>query len=131
MLSLPPDRELSDRQRWGVKGRKAQLTYASTCNADGSETLRPFIIGKAKRPRAFKRKTGAQLGFYYRNNAKTWMTIVLYQKWLKEWDQDLGRRGRKVLLLQDGFSAHVPPSDPQNICVETFEPNLTNFRIRA
>ena len=59
------------------------------------------------------------------------MKIVLYQKWLKEWDQDLGRRGRKVLLLQDGFSAHVPPSDLQNIRVETFEPNLTNFRIRA
>ena len=53
------------------------------------------------------------------------MTIVLYQEWLNEWDQDLGRRGRKILLLQDGFSAHVPPSDLQNIRVETFEPNLT------
>lgn len=35
------------------------------------------------------------------------------------------RNGRKILLLQDNFSAHVPPEDLTNIHVENFAPNLT------
>jgi hypothetical protein len=42
-----------------------------TANADGSETLPSFFIGHAKKPRCFERKTGKQLGFYYRSNKKT------------------------------------------------------------
>ncbi|KIM36654.1 hypothetical protein M413DRAFT_424331 [Hebeloma cylindrosporum] len=122
---MAPDRGLSDRKQSGVKGKKARLTYAFTSNADGSEKLPPFVIGKAARPRAFNKKTGEQLGFRYRNNAKAWMTAHLYQEWIREWDRDLHGRGRKILLLQDNFSGHIVPDDLQNIRVENFEPNLT------
>ena len=76
--SLPPDQGLSNKKQSRVKGRKVRLTYAFTANADGSEKLHPLIIGKAKSPCAFNKKTGAQLGFYYYNNAKAWMTSYLY-----------------------------------------------------
>ena len=122
---MPPDRGLADKKSSGVKGKKVRLTYAFTSNADGSEKLPPIIIGKAKKPRAFRNKTGVQLGFYYRNNAKAWMTSVLYQEWLRQWDQELGKKKRKVLLLQDNFSGHIIPEDLQNIRVENFTPNLT------
>lgn len=122
---LPPDRELSDRKRSGVKGRKVSLTYAFTANADGSEKLDPLIIGKAYKPHAFRNKTGAQLGFYYRNNAKAWMTTVIYQEWIRDWDAKLKRDGRKILLLQDNFSTHIVPADVENIRVVPFAPNLT------
>ncbi|GAW02276.1 DDE-domain-containing protein [Lentinula edodes] len=104
---LPPDRGLADKQHSGVKGSKVRLTYAFTANADGSEKKPAFIIGKAKKPRAFGNKTGEQLGFRYRNNAKAWMTMELYQDWLLEWDR------------------HVPPEGLQNIAVENFRANLT------
>jgi hypothetical protein len=100
------------------------LTYAFTANADGSEKLPPIIIGKAQKPRAFQKKSGAQLGFYYQNNAKAWMTSSLYQEWLQQWDRDLGGENRKILLLQDNFSAHIVPNGLQNIHVENFAPNL-------
>lgn len=90
---MAPDRGLSDRKQAGVKGKKVRLTYALTSNADGSEKLPPFVIGKAARPRAFNKKTGQQLGFCYRNNAKAWMTSHLYQDWIKEWDRNLQERG--------------------------------------
>ena len=48
--SMAPDRGLSDQKQSGVKGKKVRLTYAFTSNADGSERLRPFVIGKAARP---------------------------------------------------------------------------------
>jgi DDE superfamily endonuclease len=122
---MVPDRGLSDRKHSGVKGKKIRLTYALTSNADGSEKLPAFVIGKAARPRAFNKKTGAQLGFYYRNNAKAWMTAHLYQDWIQQWDRELGERKRKILLLQDNFSGHIVPTNLRNIRVVPFEPNLT------
>ncbi len=47
---MSPDQGLSDQKHSGVKGEKVWLTYALTCNADGSEKLLPFIIGKAAWP---------------------------------------------------------------------------------
>ena len=122
---MAPDRGLSDHKQSGVKGKKIRLTYAFTLNADGSEKLRPFIIGKAAQPRAFNKKTGEQLGFYYQNNAKVWMTAHLYQDWIQQWDQELQEKGCKILLLQDNFSSHIIPDNLQNIRVKNFEPNLT------
>ncbi|KAF5390086.1 hypothetical protein D9757_003734 [Collybiopsis confluens] len=49
----------------------------------------------------------------------------LYQDWILQWDQELRLRNRHILLLQDNFSAHVPPDNLTNITVENFEPNLT------
>jgi hypothetical protein len=122
---MVPDRGLSMSQDSGVKGKKTRLTYAFTTNADGSEKLPAFIIGKAYKPRPFEKKTGEQLGFYYRNNAKAWMTAKLYQEWLSSWDRKLRHEGRHIVLLQDNFKGHIPPDDLTNISVENFEPNLT------
>jgi hypothetical protein len=122
---MPPDQGLADKNSSGVKGSKVQLTYLLTSNADGSEKLPPLIIGKAKKPRAFQNKTGAQLGFHYKNNVKAWMTADLYQEWLRQWDRELGARERKIVLLQDNFSGHIVPDGLQNILIVNFEPNLT------
>ena len=123
---MPPDHGLADKKSLGVKGSKTQLTYAFTANADGSEKLAPLVIGKAHKPRAFQNKTGRQLGFNYQNNAKAWMTAVIYQEWLQDWDHELGSKNRKVLLLQDNFSGHIIPDGLQNIHIENFRPNLTS-----
>lgn len=123
---MPPDRGLMDKPTSGVKGNKKRITYAFTANADGSEKLCPFIIGKSARSRAFQRKTGKQLGFYYRSNAKAWMTTVLYQEWLRKWDTELRRQRRFILLFQDNFGGHAVPNGLTNIRVENFRPNLTS-----
>jgi hypothetical protein len=96
---MTPDWGLSDYQQSRVKGNKNRLTYVFTSNADGSDKLPPFIIRKAAQPRAFQKKTGRQLGFYYQSNAKAWMTAQLYQDWIQQWDQQLQESGHKILLL--------------------------------
>lgn len=52
------------------------------------------------------------------------MTTVLYQEWLHDWDVKLQCNGKKIVLFQNNFSAHVPPDDLMNIHVENFTPNL-------
>ena len=122
---MPPDHGLSDKKCSGVKGNKVCLTFALTSNADGSVKKEAFIIGKAQKPRAFGGRSGGQLGFYYRNNAKAWMTGALYREWIKNWDDELCREGRKILLLQDNCTGHIVPEGLTNICVENFSANLT------
>ncbi|KIJ26256.1 hypothetical protein M422DRAFT_192479 [Sphaerobolus stellatus SS14] len=123
---MVPDRGLTDKKQSGVKDTKVRLTYAFTMNADGTEKLLPFIIGKANKPCTFERKSGAEVGFYYQTNAKAWMTMLLYQEWIRQWDRELGTKAWKILLLQDNFSGHIVPDDLQNIRVENFAPNLTS-----
>ncbi|TFK91129.1 DDE-domain-containing protein [Polyporus arcularius HHB13444] len=112
-------------QSSGVKGKKTRLTYAFTVNADGSDKLPPLVIGRWKKPRTFGNHSAAQLGFLYRNNAKAWMTTILYQEWILNLDRDMVAKGRNILLLQDNFSAHVPPEELRAIRVKNFKANLT------
>jgi len=44
-----------DKPSSGLKGNKKWLTYAFTANADGSEKLPAFVIGKAARPHTFNK----------------------------------------------------------------------------
>ena len=95
-------------------------------NASGTEKLLPIIIGKAKQPHAFQKKTGVQLGFEgYQNNAKAWMTLLIYQDWLHQWNHELDVKKHNILLFQDNFSGHIVPDGLKRIEVVNFEPNLT------
>lgn len=125
MHRMPPDRSLSDKKHSGVKGNKVHLTFALTSNADGSVKKEAFIIRKAKKPHAFDGKSGEQLGFYYRNNSKAWMTGTLYGEWIKKWDDELQHVGHKILLLQDNCTGHMIPEGLINIRIENFSTNST------
>ena len=76
----PPDRGLATHKISGKKKNKVQLTIFFVCNSMGTKKLPPFFIGKSKQPHCFKKKTGKQLGFYYRNNKKAWMTGFLFEE---------------------------------------------------
>ena len=115
---MPPNQGLCNKQLSGTKGKKVQLTFLLTTNRDGSAKLPPFIIGKTYRPHTFNNRTGAQLGFYYWNNAKAWMMASLYQEWLLDWDTKLRWEGQHILLLQDNFSGHVIPKGLTNMQIE-------------
>ena len=54
------------------------MKVAQIRNADVSSKRELLIIGHAKKPRCFQKKTGDRLGFNYRSNLKAWMTGVLF-----------------------------------------------------
>ena len=66
----------------GKKKNKFRVTIFFADNATGTEKLPPFFIRKSAKPRCFQRKTGKQLGFYYQNNKKAWMTAILFEEWV-------------------------------------------------
>jgi DDE superfamily endonuclease/Tc5 transposase DNA-binding domain/Fission yeast centromere protein N-terminal domain len=100
-----PDRSLATESIKGVKKAKDRITIALTANADGSEKLEPWVIGKSKNPRCLARVNRRLLGIEYRYNNTKWMNSVICDEFLRWFDQLM--RGRKVLLLMDNFSAHT------------------------
>jgi hypothetical protein len=102
---MPPDQGLSSRNLPGQK-EKARITAHFCCNSDASERLPIWIIGSAKRPRAFSAAgiNPENLGIIWRSNKKAWMTGAIFKEWLFWFDSKM--KGRKVALLMDNFSAH-------------------------
>jgi hypothetical protein len=76
----PPDRGLAFKQTSGKKRSKFRITVAFACNANGSEKMPVFYIGKLKQPRCFNKASPDSRGFYYRNNKKAWMTSHLFEE---------------------------------------------------
>jgi hypothetical protein len=76
----PPDRGLASKQMKGKKSNKFQITVTFACNADGSEKLPIFYIGKSKQPRCFKKTSPQKAAFYYCNNKTAWMTSQHFEE---------------------------------------------------
>ena len=67
----------------GTKQPKTRITVLVGANMDGSDKLPLFVIGKSKRPRAFKNVT---VPVKYTANKKTWMTEELVENWMRKLD---------------------------------------------
>lgn len=65
----------------GTKLAKDRLTIATCSNAAGSHKMPLFVIGKSKKPRAFKNLNMATLPVYYRNQSSAWMDGALFKEW--------------------------------------------------
>jgi hypothetical protein len=74
----PPDKGLAMVEMSGKKASKNRITILFAVWADGTKE-EPLFIGNAKKPRCFKRKSGADYGLLYEANKKAWMTQVIFQ----------------------------------------------------
>ena len=108
---MTPRTTIGPSRLLGRKKRKDRITFLACANADGSERLRPLVIGPSRNPRCFNRRSACELGFHYRHNKKAWMTRLLFFEWFREFDTHISMwPGRHDLLLLDNCAAHGQPS---------------------
>ena len=91
----------------GRKSDKARVTILTACSMSG-EKYPLLCIGKAKNPRwpvIMGRKANSPIP--YTSSKKGWMTRILFEHWLGEFQATMKRAGRSVLLLVDNCPAHV------------------------
>ena len=101
------------------------MTVALCANANGTDKLKPLVIGKYLNPRCFKRINRNSLGVMYEANAKAWMTGRVFERWLKAFDQRI--TGRKVILLIDNAPSHaVNAVELRNTTIRFLPPNTTS-----
>lgn len=108
----------------GGKHSKLRLTVMLGANADGSEKLQPFVIGKSKKPRCFTNVRS--LPTPYDANQKAWMTSHLFRKQLAALDAKMGAQNRKILLFVDRCPAHPVDMNFRNVQLEFFPANCTS-----
>ncbi|KAL4104528.1 hypothetical protein QTP88_019823 [Uroleucon formosanum] len=108
----------------GGKISKERLTVLLCSNMLG-EFERPLVIGKAKRPRAFKKLDINNFPVDWYWNKKGWMTTEIMTEWLMKFDNRMGQNKRKVLLFLDNAAPH-PHLKMKNIELVFFPPNMTS-----
>ncbi|CAG4987969.1 unnamed protein product [Parnassius apollo] len=108
----------------GGKLSKDRIIVMVTTNMSGTEKKKLFIIGKSQKPRCFKGVKSLPVD--YANNRKAWMTSELFEKWLRDWDRDLVKKKKKILLLVDNCPAHPNVTDLKSITLAFLPPNTTS-----
>lgn len=109
----------------GGKAAKDRITVALTTNMSGTEKLPPLVIGKSLKPRCFKNVKS--LPVTYRNNQKAWMTSMLFEEFLLDWDRKLEAENRKIILFVDNCPAHPQIQNKlSQIKLQFFPPNMTS-----
>ncbi|XP_005995615.1 tigger transposable element-derived protein 6-like [Latimeria chalumnae] len=123
-----PDRGLNVLMEHFTGSKKAMdcITLLCCANMDGTEKQPLLVIRKSKSPHGFS-KDHASLPVIYRNSAKAWMTSLLFQEWLKNWDRELCVQHRCVCLLIDNCSAHLNDVDLFHIVLTFLPPNATSI----
>ncbi len=97
------------------------------CNQDGSDKRKPMVIGRAKRPRAFKKIPTEQLPVLWEFNRKAWMTRVIFEPFLRKFDREMRLQKRKVILFMDNASSHkIENLNLTNVNLLLFPPNVTS-----
>ncbi len=92
------------------------------------EKLKPVIIGKFAKPRAFKRISSENLPVMYRNNKTAWMNGQLFEEWILKFDRDMRRSKRNIILFLDNAPCHPKLQHKlKNIKLAFFPPNTTSL----
>jgi len=98
---------------------KDRITVALTANSTGSVKIKPFVTAKVARPRCI----GNTYYPDYSIGLKAWMTSVLFQDWLKDFNRQIKRANKKVILLVDNPANHAGSADERN---SQLPPNTTS-----
>lgn len=120
----------------GYKKSKETVTVLACANASGTVKLRPLIIGKSKKPRAFKNVNINCLPVMYTNQRSAWMDCTIFKDWFfKEFvpvvEATLKKKNlpRKAILLIDNAPSHpdITELSSGDIKAYFFPPNVTSL----
>lgn len=108
----------------GGKVSKERLTILVGANMDGTEKLPILVIGKSKKPKCFQNVKSFPCD--YESNKKAWMTITIYEAYLKKLDAKMRRAKRSIILFVDNCAAHSKDAKYSNVKVLFLPPNSTS-----
>ena len=123
-----PDGSLTFRSENLVGSKRAmdRITVLCCANMTGEHKMELLVIGKSAKPRCFKGVSMSSLPVQYHANKKAWMTSFIFSNWIINWNDELKKNNRKILLLVDNCSAH-PQLDLSNIELKFLPPNTTSI----
>jgi DDE superfamily endonuclease len=124
---MRPNHTISNGPVAGTKQSKDRVTVLLTCNATGSEKMRPLFIHKYENPRALRGISKNTLPVNYYWNSKSWMQVSIWNEYLKKLDSQMRAQDRNILLLVDNAPTHALYENTYltNITIENLPLNTT------
>ena len=116
--------QLKGEKCFGGKKAKERLSVLLCSNMDGSDFLKPLVIGKYEKPRCFKGVNS--LPVIYRANKRAWMTSVIFTEWLRIVDRQMVSQKRSILMFVDNCAAHPPIDKLRAVKLAFLPPNTTS-----
>jgi len=122
-----PTRTISNGPVAGRKQSKDRVTILVTCNATGTEKMKPLFIHKYENPRVLRGINKNTLPVNYYWNSKSWMQVSIWNDYLKKLDAQMRVLGRNILLLIDNAPTHALHENTHltNVKIEFLPPNTT------
>ncbi len=96
------------------KKSKERITILLGANMDGSEKLKPLVIGKSKNLRCFKGVKSFPVT--YKANRKAWMSSDFFQEYMSNLNKRMVKENRKILVIIHNCPCH-PDLNLSNIKV--------------
>lgn len=116
---------LKGEQCHGGKRSKERISVLVRANMDGSEKLKPLVIGKFQNPRCLKNVKSLPVHYYA--NSCAWMNSEIFKDWVRLLDKKFKKERRKILLFIDNCPAHPKMENLQSITLIFFPPNATSL----
>lgn len=107
----------------GGKQAKERMTVVVCTNMSGNDKRKLLVIGKSNKPRALK--NSVSLPVTYKGNSKAWMTSAIFKDWIVEFDNEMNRKSRKVILFVDNCPSHPHIPNLSSISLIFLPPNTT------
>lgn len=128
---------VSEKSAAGFKVQKDRITVMVCANASGNHRLPLLVIGKSKKPRAFKNLNMAAFPANYCNQKSAWMSQIIFSDWfhkkfVPQVKAHLAEKKlpQKALLLMDNAPTHPTgeiKSDDGNITCFFLPANTTSL----
>lgn len=109
---------------WGKRSKERILVLVGA-NMDGSEKLKPLVIGKFQNPRCLKNVKSLPVHYY--TNSRAWMNSEIFKDSVRLLDKKFKKERRKILLFIDKCPAHPKMENMQSITLIFFPPNATSL----
>lgn len=132
-----PEKSLASKEEKSVPGHKRskeRVTVMACCNATGEHKLKLCLIGKSKKPRAFKHVNVNELPVWYKNQSNAWMDRAIFKDWfytqfVPSVEMFLKSKNlpRKAVLILDNASSHPDAEEmiDGDIKIMFLPPNVT------
>lgn len=87
------------------KKAKDRITVA-LCASMSWEKMKPFVIGRCRQQRCFKKVEAESLPVTYSHTKKVWMNSQLFHEWITSVDKKMCHQKRKIQMFLDNASSH-------------------------
>ncbi len=124
---LEPSKTLAQGPLSGKKKSKKRVTLLLTCNATGTEKLKPLFIHTYQNPRILRGKKKEELPVDYYWNSTSWMQVSIWNDYLTKLDKKMRLQNCHILLLADNAPVHIIDENVNltNVTVHFLPPNTT------